>query len=170
MNNNAYSKASNETYLNMVTRDIKNFYTYLTRTKPIICIDYGKVNSGIAISDPMWKIAMPFDVICTNIDKILALIDQFNPAGVVIGLPINMNGTENCEDVIDFANNFNMYPVLLFDERLTSRLANQILKDTGVKTQKRRSIDHKIAASLILESVLNVMNNQIIQKCKFLLL
>jgi len=133
--------------------------------KPIIAIDFGSKKTGIAISNPERTIAMPIKIIVEareeyRIKEILALIYIYGACGIVVGLPISMNGQETAQTaiVIKFSeklSTFTTLPIYLQDERLTSMAANSLLKSLGVKRRERNNRDDSIAASMILETTLD---------------
>ncbi len=127
-------------------------------------LDYGEVRIGIAFSDPMGIIANGYETYKrvdekTDINHILSLIKEKEVDTVVIGLPINMDGTygERVDATKKFGNlleghNIN---VKYIDERLTSVSAERMLIDADVRREKRKQVIDKIAASIILQSYLD---------------
>lgn len=148
----------------MILSSLQEFYSFFEVNRPIIAIDYGAKKIGLAISSPDHLIAMPHSVILEGKDnekiiKILEVILKNNVCGVVIGLPVNMDGSdsEQTKIVKNFASNLakkTPLPLYLQDERLTSRLADNLLKNMGFNRKKRNERDDKLAASLILETIL----------------
>ena len=130
----------------------------------VIGIDYGLSKSGISISDPSRKIALPFKTIRYKDEKeffeiILEICSDKNISDIVIGYPKNMNNDLNqMTDIIDnlkerFENkNFNIF---IEDERLTSQYAQKILLSQGVNTGKNKEKIDLIASTLILQSFLD---------------
>jgi len=130
----------------------------------VIGIDYGLSKSGISISDPSRKIALPYKTIRYKDEKeffeiILEICSDKNISDIVIGYPKNMNNDLNqMTDIIDnlkerFENkNFNIF---IEDERLTSQYAQKILLSQGVNTGKNKEKIDLIASTLILQSFLD---------------
>lgn len=130
----------------------------------VIGIDYGLSKSGISISDPSRKIALPYKTIRYKDEKeffeiILEICSDKNISDIVFGYPKNMNNDLNqMTDIIDnlkerFENkNFNIF---IEDERLTSQYAQKILLSQGVNTGKNKEKIDLIASSLILQSFLD---------------
>ncbi|MCZ6896410.1 MAG: Holliday junction resolvase RuvX, partial [Rickettsia endosymbiont of Ixodes ricinus] len=91
-------------------------------------------------------------------------IEKYKVSGVVIGLPQNMSGavTEQTDIVIslvaELKKSINL-PIYLQDERLTTKAANNFLKSFGVKRKDRNNNDDAVAASMILETVLDSIKN-----------
>ena len=131
----------------------------------IMGVDYGDARTGIAISDLLCSIVGTTTVIHSrNREKTLAAIDELvkkNDVGqIVMGLPKNMDGTEGIQatKAREFAaalGEMTGLEVVMWDERLTSVTANQLLTQTGVKGQKRKQHVDKIAAVIILQNYLD---------------
>lgn len=132
----------------------------------IMAIDYGKKRMGIAISDPGCTMAHPLDTIPVRPDgshmvQIQKIVTEYEVGKIVVGLPYNMDGSvsEIGKEVITWAHNLETMlslPVELFDERLTSYEAHELLISHQVKGRKRRKVVDKIAASLILREYLHI--------------
>lgn len=130
----------------------------------VIGIDYGLSKSGISISDPSRKIALPYKTIRYKDEKeffeiILEICSDKNISDIVFGYPKNMNNDLNqMTDIIDnfkerFENkNFNIF---IEDERLTSQYAQKILLSQGINTGKNKEKIDLIASTLILQSFLD---------------
>ncbi|MGV2432501.1 MAG UNVERIFIED_CONTAM: Holliday junction resolvase RuvX [Rickettsiaceae bacterium] len=149
----------------MIISSLQEFYKLLKPNSPIISIDYGAKKIGVAISDPDKKIAMPLEVkIIQNtkekIDYILSLVKKYNASGIVIGLPVNMDGTSSdqskiIENFVETLSPEINIPIFLQDERLSTSAAHSMLKSFGMKRKDRDEVDDKVAASFILETVLH---------------
>jgi putative Holliday junction resolvase len=133
--------------------------------KRIIGIDYGSTRIGIAVSDPLRVIARGVRVIENStavIDEIKQLIDEFDPEAIVIGMPLNLKGEKgisanNVERFIAKLESEIALPIMRYDERFTSELAHQTLREMGVPKKKRQvkaTID-TMAAALILQGYLD---------------
>ena len=131
----------------------------------IMCLDYGDVRIGIALSDLLQTIASPFDTYTRkSLEEDLAYFKKLATEQlverVVIGLPYNMDGTsgERIEVTKQFGDLLSKtlnLPVEYVDERLSSVEAEDILAEAGVPAIKRKGLIDKIAAGIILESYLN---------------
>ena len=146
-----------------------NFFSKIVNNK-IICLDLGDKNIGVAISDQGLKFANPLKVIKrknfrTTVEKLTSIIELENIGGVVIGWPLNIDGTQGarCDSTRDFAHAFlrkYKIPICFHDERLSSIAADNLLKETNLKRkQKEKKLD-AVAASWILQSLLDVYNNK----------
>ena len=136
----------------------------------ILGIDYGDARVGIAITDPLGITAQGLETINRNgSDKIVLkrleeLIEQYNVTTIVIGMPINMNGTktERAEVTEKFIHKmkckFGKIPIETIDERLTTVEANKTMNYLNVNKHKKRSIVDTISAVYILETYLKKIN------------
>ncbi len=126
-------------------------------------LDYGNVHVGVALSDELGMTAYPLEVIkrkdSNKLRKTLARIEEiareYKVDKIIIGLPLNMDDSESeiSKTVIDFSENIKRrtgLPVELWDERLSTLEATDILKEAGIKVQDRKTYIDKIAASFIL--------------------
>lgn len=125
-------------------------------------LDIGDRRIGVAMSDPQGILASPLTIInrtdeLSDIDAILAIVDQNQVEVVVVGLPLSMNGSigPQAEKVQDFARQLSRHtkmPIEFRDERLTTVTARRLMKMTG---KDRKSRDDAMAAALILQSYLD---------------
>ena len=130
----------------------------------ILCLDYGMVRIGVAISDLSQTIATSYDFINAKkgktFDKIKNLIHEHQCEKVVIGLPLSLNGqdTQKTLQVRAFAEKLQEAinkPVILWDERLTTYEAENILISQNVKWDKRKKLKDSLSAQLILQDYLD---------------
>lgn len=133
----------------------------------IISFDVGAKRIGVAICDKNQTIASPLNVLINNdnlgfeLDKIFK---KYNPDKVLIGNPANMDGAKNPKpDFVEkFAAKINkLFPnleIIFWDERLTSREAEEIMVKSDVSRKKRKNKIDMIAAALILRSYLDNVN------------
>lgn len=153
----------------MIFTSLQDFCKELKANSSLLSIDYGKRKLGFAISDPSKKIAMPLDVKEFKHDKdkipyIEQLISKHNLHGIVIGLPIHMDGSDSiqAEVITKFAETLfkqTSQPIFLQDERLSTKAAQSLLKSFGMKRKHRDEIDDKISASMILETVIDSLRH-----------
>jgi putative holliday junction resolvase len=131
----------------------------------ILAIDLGEKRVGLALSDELELTAAPLEVVDfkdpqTLVDHICAMVKRKAVRAVVIGLPLNMNGSrgEKAQEAEAFAELLKEtanLPVIFWDERLTSRQAQRVLVEGGVsRTQRKRTTD-KVAAAVLLQSYLD---------------
>lgn len=151
----------------MITKTLQEFSQKLPINTAIIAIDYGEKKMGVAISNQERTIAMPITTIYQEkeedkIRAILELAEKYHACGIVIGLPIAMDGHVNNQtkiilkfsEKLSFSTNL---PIYLQDERLTSKAADKLLKSIGMKRKQRNQRDDVVAASMILETSLDSM-------------
>ena len=138
----------------------------------IIGLDYGTKTVGVAVSDSLGITAQAVETITRKeenklrqtLARIEALIDEYNVEEIVVGLPKNMNNTigERAEACRDFADKFERrtgLPVIMWDERLTTVSADNVLKECGVRRENRKAVVDKIAAVFILQGYLDYKSN-----------
>lgn len=127
----------------------------------VLGIDHGDRRIGIAFSDPMRIIASSLCVIDNTglkhaLAEILALCEKHDVSQIVIGLPLNMNGSsgEAAQKVIHFTEELRKrtkIPVLTWDERLSTVSAQHALIEAGTRRENRRGLVDKVAAQIILQ-------------------
>ena len=138
----------------------------------IIGLDYGIKTVGVAVSDSLGITAQAVETITRKeenklrqtLARIEALIDEYNVEEIVVGLPKNMNNTigeraEACRDFADKLERRTGLPVIMWDERLTTVSADNVLKECGVRRENRKAVVDKIAAVFILQGYLDYKSN-----------
>lgn len=134
----------------------------------ILAVDYGERRTGLAISDELGIAAHGLDTIEIDDEselsaRIARIAEETGVEKIVIGLPLNMNGTESekSRKVRKFgallADELSL-PVVFWDERLTSVQAHRVLKEMGKKTYKNKSRIDRISATLILQEFLKTIS------------
>ena len=130
----------------------------------IMAIDYGVAHTGIAVSDPTGLLA-GFTTVITAYrpeavaERIAALAAEHGAEELVLGHPVNMNGTlgprsEKAHAMKALLEERTGLPVVLWDERRTTIDAHQILMNSGKNAKQRKKNVDAVAASLILEGYL----------------
>lgn len=127
----------------------------------VLAFDFGIKRIGVAVGDCETRLAHPLETITGEANeqrfgRIAALIAEWQPAALVAGLPLNMDGTEHdlSRRARRFANQLQgrfRLPVTLVDERLTSFDADLRLREAGVKGRARKGLDDALAAQQILQ-------------------
>ena len=132
----------------------------------VLALDPGQKRIGLAISDPFGNFAVALDTIPgfkteNPIPKLTEICKQYDVAEVVIGLPLHMNGDEGegatqARELADQLKTELNITVTLLDERLTSKIAEQALREQGVQSSKKRKsgIVDQTAAMLLLQDFL----------------
>jgi putative Holliday junction resolvase len=133
----------------------------------ILGLDLGSKTLGVAISDALGIIANPIGTfkIETNslqdaLNYVKILVSEHNISKVVLGLPKNMNGSIGFQ--ADYSLEFKKMlenelhlEVIMIDERLTSRMANQVMLNANLSRNKRKTHVDKLAATIILQTYLD---------------
>lgn len=135
----------------------------------ILGIDYGDARVGIAVSDIMGWTAQGVGTVKNRGEKNLladidAIIKEYSPEKIIIGLPKNMDGTLGfrADETYAFAENLkSIYggEIIFWDERLTTVGASRFLNETNTRGKSRKSIIDTVSACLILEGYLNSIKN-----------
>ena len=131
----------------------------------IMALDFGTKRIGIAMSDELMITAQGLDSLYRNelqgdLAHILKLTQENNVSEIVVGLPLNMNGTYSAKtkEVVVFIDELSKavkLPVKTWDERLTSMQAERVLLEADASRAKRRKVTDKLAAQIILQSYLD---------------
>ncbi|MBQ3005316.1 MAG: Holliday junction resolvase RuvX [Clostridia bacterium] len=135
----------------------------------IMAVDYGDSRTGIAVSDPMEKMAFPKTVIkAYNINKVVdAVLEQaeiLKAEMIVIGNPKNMDGTEGfrsekCKELSALIQEKTELKVILWDERLSTVSAYTAFNEVNLRGKKRKDNVDAQAAVVILQSYLDYSLN-----------
>jgi len=128
-------------------------------------VDYGERRVGLAISDELGLLALPLDILPVQgakqvIRDVLRLCQEKQVAVIVVGLPLNMDGSRGpaVEAVERFVLELRRQasrPVEVWDERMSSRQVERMLIDSDVSRARRKGLVDKLAAQVILQSYLD---------------
>ena len=127
----------------------------------ILGLDIGSKRVGVALSDELGITAQPLETVKrADFDKVLGYIAEHQVTEVVVGLPLNMNGSEGpaAKEVIALVDSLKQkisIPIKLWDERLTTMAAEKELIRADVRRRERKKQIDKLAAQLILQSYLD---------------
>jgi len=148
---------------------IDEFKTIIESNSRLLGIDPGNKNIGFAICDENKKVATPLKILQKS--KFVALIKQINQIikennikGIIIGNPINMDGTsgKSSQSASDFAKNLSKsitIPIAMWDERLSSEGSFKITKVLGTNVSNRVNKLDKNAAAFILQGAIDYLSN-----------
>ena len=150
----------------MPVLDILNLPAALPAYAPVMGLDLGEKTIGVAVSDITRAIASPLALIhrrkfTLEAEELFALMKDRGAAGLVIGLPINMDGTEGvrCQSNRAFARNIlrlRDMPIAFWDERLSTVAINRMLINEADMTRaKRAEVVDRAAAGYILQGALD---------------
>lgn len=130
-----------------------------------MALDIGTKRIGIALSDYLLMLANPHSCIAREpeksaLEQIQTIAKENNVAKIVVGLPLNMDGTKgfqarNCED---FAKKIEGYEIIFEDERLTSDTAEENLRERKIDFRKNKGLVDIESARIILEQYLSEEN------------
>ena len=147
--------------------DIEDFKKSIGNKSRLLGIDPGKKRIGLAISDEDKLISTPLKTILKKkffdlIKEIKEIIEENNIKGIVVGNPLNMDGSKgsSSQSSNDFARNLSnniSIPVTMWDERLSSEGAFKLSANTGVNTSKKIEKLDQNAASFILQGALDYL-------------
>ena len=131
----------------------------------ILAVDYGDTRTGLAISDRTEFLASPVGTITERnaerlAHKVAEAVKEQGAELIVVGLPINMNGTrgpraEKCEEFAKMLGELVDCPVEMWDERSTTVTAHNILNTTNVRGKARKAVVDTVAATIILEGFMD---------------
>lgn len=131
----------------------------------VLAVDWGERRVGLAISDPSASLARPLPTLYTRsrketVAEIVRLIEEEEVGEVVVGLPLNMDGSKgpaakSAEELAAHLAKRISHPVELWDERLTSVQAKRQAKELGERVGKRKGRIDARAAEILLQSYLD---------------
>ncbi len=149
----------------MICEGIETFAAALPAGRPIAGLDLGTATIGVAISDRLRATATPLETIRrkkfgVDAEKLLALLASREAAGIVLGLPRNMDGSEGprCQSTRAFARNLERLtdlPITFWDERLSTVAAERALLEADTSRKRRAEVIDHVAAGFILQGALD---------------
>ena len=139
----------------------------------IIGLDFGSKTVGVAVSDELLITAQGIEIVRRKSEnklrqtlaRIEELIKEYNVEKIVLGFPKNMNNSEGerCEKTLEFKEMLERrtgLTVELWDERLTTVAADNLMMEAGIRRQNRNEYVDQIAASFILQGYLDYLQNE----------
>ena len=149
--------------------DLETFAARLPPDTRLIGLDLGTKRLGVALSDVLRTIASGLTTLkrskfSENAEQLSALIAEHEVGGLVIGLPLNLDGSEGprVQSARAFVRNFQKVqdlPILLWDERLSTVAAERALLEADASRKRRGEVIDKMAATIILQGALDRMRN-----------
>jgi putative Holliday junction resolvase len=131
----------------------------------ILGLDYGSRRIGAALSDELGITAQGIGTIVrknreADLAAIADFIKRFGVERIVVGYPLRLDGSEQiqCEKVNSFIKRLKTHfslPIIRWDESLSTKEADEILRERGIKPEERKKIVDRVAASLILQRYLD---------------
>ncbi len=136
-----------------------------TIKKRILGVDLGDARTGLAVSDALGMLANGIGYIKSGhppkiAEEILAAAKEYDVCKIVIGNPINMNGTygpraEKIQSFIELLQTMTDIPIEKFDERLSTAAAHRILNETNIRSGKRKTVIDTLSAQIILQNYMD---------------
>lgn len=135
----------------------------------LLGLDLGDKTIGMAVSDDSLMIASPLDTIrrgkfTKDAETLLSIAGQYTIGGIVLGLPVNMDGTEGprCQSTRQFGANLadkTDLPIGFWDERMSTQAMERHLIAQDVTRKRRAEVIDKMAAQFILQGALDFLRN-----------
>jgi len=145
--------------------DLEGLVPRIGSRQRLIGADLGSKTIGLALSDVERRIATPLETIqrskfTKDAARLIALMDKFDVAALVLGLPLNMDGSEgpSAQAARAFARNFEQLsgrPCVFWDERLSTAAVTRSLIEQDVSRARRGKVIDKMAAAFILQGALD---------------
>ena len=149
--------------------DIEDFKKSIGKKSRLLGVDPGKNRVGLAISDEDKLVSTPLKTIIKKnssnfIKEIKEIINENSVKGIIVGNPINMDGSasKSSQSANDFAKNLSKnitIPITMWDERLSSEASFKITKELGTNTTSRVNKLDKNAAAYILQGAIDYLSN-----------
>ena len=149
----------------MIFDDIVDFAAALPAGRAIAGLDLGTATIGVAVSDGLLSVATPLETIkrskfSADAARLLDIVAKRDLAGLVLGLPYNMDGSEGarCQSTRAFARNLARLtdlPIGFWDERLSTVAAERALLEADTSRKRRSEVIDHVAAGYILQGVLD---------------
>ena len=136
----------------------------------ILGLDLGTKTIGVAVSDAMRYAATPLETIkrtkfTQDAERLIALVRENQAVAIVLGLPLNMDGSEGprVQSTRAFARNLLQkidLPIAFWDERLSTSAVTRMMIEADLRRDRRAEIVDKLAASYILQGLLDRLRRQ----------
>jgi putative Holliday junction resolvase len=149
------------TLMPAVTPDSSPLAPHLV-TGTVLAFDFGEKFTGVAVGESSVGMAHPLALItakgnAARMDAIAALVTEWNPGFLVVGLPLSMDGAEHeltrrCRRFARQLESRFRLPLRLVDERLSSAAAEEALRAVGKGGRKHKLHAHQVSAQIILQS------------------
>ena len=149
----------------MICNTPADFAALLPFGRAVAGLDLGTVTIGVAVSDGYRSVASPLQTIkrtkfTADAARLIQIAEGRNLAGFVLGLPLNMDGTEGprCQSTRAFARNLERLtplPIAFWDERLSTVAATRALLEADTSRKRRAEVIDHVAAGYILQGMLD---------------
>ena len=131
----------------------------------LLGVDFGDTRTGLAVSDPSRLLASGIGYVSPGgiektADAVAEIAKQERVVGLVVGLPVNMDGSEGaraarCRKFAHLLTERLALPVAMFDERMTTMTASRYLNETNTRGKKRKTVIDTLSAQIILQNCLD---------------
>mgnify|MGYP001158744702 FL=1 len=142
---------------------------HISSSEKLLGLDIGKKTIGLALSDASLKIASPVKILyrtkfTLDMANLLTLVDEQNVGGLVLGWPVNMDGSRGsrCDSIRDFAHallKVRDIPIVFQDERLSTKAVELAMVAADITRAKRAKRRDALAACWILQSFLDCLHD-----------
>lgn len=152
----------------LITVSIADFATMVPHDRRLMGMDVGTKTIGLATCDSEWRFASPAETVrrtkfTADMQRIGTLAERQGVGGLVVGLPLNMDGSDSprTQSVRAFARNLAPLelPILLWDERWSTQAVQRAMIDADVSRAKRAEAVDKLAAAHILQGAIDALAN-----------
>ena len=152
----------------LITGDTSEFGAALSNGGKLAGLDVGTKTVGLAICDAGWHFAGPSETIkrtkfTADLEQLRAFVEREHVVGLVVGLPLNMDGSDGprTQSVRAFARNLRPLelPLLLWDERWSTQAVERAMIDADVSRAKRAEKVDALAAAHILQGAIDALAN-----------
>jgi len=150
----------------MITLSTAEFREALPEGGRLLGLDVGTRTIGLALCDADWTIASPAELLgrgkfARDLQRLSILADHQRVTGIVVGLPLNLDGSDSprTQSVRAFARNLEPLglPILLWDERWSTQAVTRTLIDADASRARRAELVDKMAAAYILQGAIDAL-------------
>ena len=153
----------------MTVRKLADLAEFLPPQRRLLGLDLGERTIGLALSDTLRMVASPLETLdrgkfTADATRLLDICAKYEIAALIIGLPVNMDGTEGprCQSARAFARNFEAIfdmEMAFWDERLSTAAVTRTMLEADMSRARRKEVVDKMAASYILQGALDYLAN-----------
>ena len=150
----------------MITTNVAEFREALASGGRLLGLDVGTKTIGVALCDAGWTIATAAELIkrakfSADLERLKGLAAAQRVVGIIVGLPLNLDGTESprTQSTRAFARNLGQIglPILLWDERWSTQAVTRTLLDADASRARRAELVDKMAAAYILQGAIDAL-------------
>ena len=148
--------------------EIENIKGHMKTGQRLLGLDLGSKTIGVALSDILCNIATAMEIIrrtkfTKDAERLMTIISEQNVGGLILGFPLNMDGTEGprCQSTRQFAVNISEkidIPIAFWDERLSTMAVTRTLLEVDASRKRRKELIDKLAAAYILQGALDKLS------------